>query len=74
MIIGLNKDYFRPILEKDGLWDHFQVDGGLEFTLIYFVQDMLTDFRNNKTRQPWLRTKSTDVTSTYLVLLKWALG
>ena len=53
MKIGVNKNYFRPILEKHGLWDQLRVDGGLEFNLICFVQDMLRDFRYNKTRQPW---------------------
>ena len=74
MIISLNKNYFRPILENYGLWDHCRVDGGLEFSLIYFVQDMLRDFRHSKTREPWIRTKSTDVSSTCLVLVTWTLG
>ena len=63
MIIGGNKNSFRPILEEHGLWDQHQVDGGLEFNLICFVQDILGDFRYNKTRQPWISTKSTDVSS-----------
>lgn len=49
------------MLEKYGLWDQLRVDGGLEFTLICFVQEMVRDFRSNQTRKPWLRTKSTDV-------------
>ena len=73
MIIGINKNYFRPILEKHGLWDELQVNGGLEFNLICFVEDMQRDFRCNKTRQTWIRPKSTDVSSTYLVLVTWAL-
>ena len=67
MIIGICKNYFRPILEKRGLWDQLRVDGGLKFNLICFVQDMLTGFRCNKIRQPWIRTKSADVSSTYLI-------
>ena len=34
MIIGINKNYFRPILEKHGLWDELQVNGGLELVLV----------------------------------------
>ena len=52
MIIDINKNYFWPILEEHGLWDELRVDGGLEFNLICFFQDMLRDFRYNKTRQP----------------------
>ena len=74
MRVGINKNYFRPILEKHGLWDHIRVDGGLEFNVICFVQDTLRDFRYNKTRQPSIRTKSTDVSSTFLVLVTWALA
>ena len=74
MIIGKNKNYLRPILEKHGLWDQLQIDGGLEFNLICFVRGSLRDFRYNKTRQPWIRTKSTDVSSTCLVLVTWALA
>ena len=58
MIIGINKNNFRSILEKHGIWDQLRVDGGLEFNLICFAQDMLRDFRCNKTRQLWIRTKS----------------
>ena len=72
MIIGINKNYFRPILKKHGLWDQQRVDGGLEFSLICFVQDMLRDLRCNKTTQPWKGTKSTDVSSTCLVFVTWA--
>ena len=74
MRVGINKNYFRPILEKHGLWDQIRVDGGLEFNVICFVQDTLRDFRYNKTRQPWIRTKSADVSSTFLVLVTWALA
>ena len=45
-----------------------------DFNLICFVQDMLRDFRYNKTRQPWIRTKSTDVSSTCLALVTWGLA
>ena len=74
MIIGINKNYFRPILEKRSLWDQLRADGGLEFNLICFAQDMLREFRCNKIRQPWTRTKSTDVSSTYLILVTWELA
>ena len=62
-----------PIFEKHGLWDQLRVDGGLEFNLICFVQEILRDFRSIKTRQLWIRTKSTGVSSTYSVLVTWAL-
>ena len=74
MIIGINKNCFRPILEKRGIWDQLRVDGGLEFNLICFVQDTLRDFRCNKVRQPWIRTKSTNVSSIYWILVTWALA
>ena len=69
MIVGINKNYFGPVLETHGLWHQLRVDGGLEFNLICFVQDMLREFRHNKTKQSWIRTKSTDVSSTCLVLV-----
>ena len=74
MIIGVRKNYFRTILQKNGLRDELLVDDGLEFNLIFFFQDMLREFRYNKTRQPWIRTKSTDMSSICLVLVRWALA
>ena len=55
-------------------WPMGSTSSRSDFNLICFVQDMLRDFRYNKTRQPWIRTKSTDVSSTCLVLVTWALA
>ena len=68
MIIDINKNYFRPILEEHGLTDERGEDDGLWF------QDMLRDFRYKKTRQPCVMTKSMDVSSICLVLVTLALA
>ena len=69
IIIGVNKVYFRPILEKHGLWDQAQEDNGFEFNLVCFVEDMMRDFTCNKTRQPWIKIKSLHLSSTYFTLV-----
>ena len=49
------------MISRYGVWDQLRIDGGKEFVLISFSQEMLQDFRNNRSRIPFLSTKSTDV-------------
>ena len=45
IIVGINKTYLRPILEKYGVWDQLQEDGGFYSNQICFVQDKLRKVR-----------------------------
>lgn len=49
------------MLLSDGLWDQIRVDCGREFALILFVQELLSSYRTNVLRQPYLQTRSTQV-------------
>ena len=48
---------YRPVLLSDGLWDQIRVDCGREFALILFVQQLLSSYRTNVHREPYLQTK-----------------
>ena len=47
--------------ETYGLWDQVRVDGGGEFKLICYMQDLMRNARQNTTIEPFKTTKSTDV-------------
>lgn len=51
-------DYFRPIISDCGLWDQVRVDSGGEFALLLHVQRMLSSYRTNTERPPYLQTTS----------------
>ena len=51
----------RPVLLTDGLWDQIRVDCGREFALILFIQELLSSYRTNVLREPYLQTRSTQV-------------
>lgn len=53
--------YCRPVLLSDGLWDQIRVDCGREFALILFIQELLSSYRTNVLREPYLQTRSTQV-------------
>ncbi|XP_076120765.1 uncharacterized protein LOC143101347, partial [Alosa pseudoharengus] len=43
-----------------GIWDQIRVDHGKEFYLTLYMQEMLSAYRFNLGRQPYLQTKSTN--------------
>ena len=44
-----------------GLWDTVRVDGGKEFNLLVFMQQFLIHMRDDTSRFPIRRGRSTDV-------------
>ena len=44
-----------------GMWDQVRVDCGTEFALMLFVQRLLSMYRTNTTRNPYVQTRSTQV-------------
>jgi len=44
-----------------GLWDQLRVDKGREWALMLFVNNMLSQYRNDTTKSPHLQTPSTQV-------------
>ena len=56
----------RPVLLSDGLWDQIRVDCGREFALILFIQELLSSYRTNVLRAPYLQTRSTQVSEVFL--------
>ena len=52
---------FKNILTNVGIWDTIRVDKGKEWVLSLFVQETLSDYRNNTSRVPHLQTASTQV-------------
>ena len=45
------------------MWDQVRVDCGREFSLMLYVQESLSFYRNNTQRAPYLQTTSTRVNS-----------
>ena len=48
----------RPVLLNEG---QIRVDCGREFALILFIQELLSSYRTNVLREPYLQTRSTQV-------------
>ena len=53
--------FCRPIVSEHGLWDQVRVDGGREFCLILHIQELLSPFRTNTQRAPYVQTQSKQV-------------
>lgn len=53
--------FYRPIVSEHGLWDQVRVDGGREFCLILHIQELLSQFRTNTRRAPYVQTQSKQV-------------
>ena len=51
---------YRKIVSDFGLWDQLRVDKGREWALM-FVNNMLSQYRNDTTKSPHLQTASTKV-------------
>ena len=50
---------FRPALCKYGIWDQIRMDHGREFNLVIFVQQLLSVYRNDRSRESYKKTRST---------------
>ncbi|XP_020911488.1 uncharacterized protein LOC110249211, partial [Exaiptasia diaphana] len=48
----------RPAVLTHGIWDQIRVDMGKEFYLMLFVQDLLSQYRRNTNRLPYIQTTS----------------
>ena len=53
--------FFRPAVLRHGVWDQVRVDMGAEFNLTLFVQDLLSQYRRNSSRVPYVQTSSKEV-------------
>ncbi|XP_076843895.1 uncharacterized protein LOC143488839 [Brachyhypopomus gauderio] len=53
------EEVYRPAVLAYGMWDQIRVDHGKEFYLSLFIQEMLSSFRHNTIRMPYLQTAST---------------
>ncbi|XP_028516135.1 uncharacterized protein LOC114575460, partial [Exaiptasia diaphana] len=56
--LAIYEDVFRNPVLSYGLWDQLRVDQGREFCLMLFVQDMLSKYRRNTDRLPYMQTTS----------------
>lgn len=59
----------RPAVTHYGMWDQLRVDHGKEFYLCLYMQQMLSEYRHNQQRQPYLQTQSTRVMSTICIYI-----
>jgi len=59
----------RRILSQFGMWDQLRVDCGTEWALILFIQEYLSAYRNNTTKQSYLQTSSTNVSNVFIICL-----
>ena len=53
-------EIYRKFVLKYGLWDQVRIDGGKEFILISYVQELMRNQRRNQSIDPFKSTKSTD--------------
>lgn len=49
-----------------GIWDTIRVDKGREWFLMLFIQEKLSQYRNDVNRAPYLQTSSKQVHCTYM--------
>ncbi|KAL2084316.1 hypothetical protein ACEWY4_019834 [Coilia grayii] len=54
------EDVYRPAVLQYGMWDQVRVDHGREFYLTLYMQEMLSPYRFNLERKPYLQTQSTN--------------
>ena len=50
---------FRPALCRYGIWDQIRMDHGREFNLVICVQQLLSVYRNDESRESYKQTRST---------------
>ena len=51
----------RPIALQYGVWDTIRVDQGKEWTLLLYLQELLADYRSDKSKAPHIQTTSKEV-------------
>ncbi|KAM3591914.1 uncharacterized protein V6R79_009433 [Siganus canaliculatus] len=74
------EDVYRPAVVNYGMWDQIRVDHGRELYLRLYMQEMLSGYRHNLSRPPYLQTISTRMfinmnpTSSYAFLTKHSPG
>ena len=59
--VEIYKEMFFPVTSTYGLWDQVRVDHGKEWTLILYVQELLSPLRGNVHRAPHLQSSSKQV-------------
>ena len=52
---------FKMLVNQYGLWDQLRVDHGTEWALILYVQNILSGYRNDTSRLPYIQTSSRQV-------------
>ena len=51
----------RPIALQYGIWDTVRVDQSKEWTLLLYLQELLADYRLDKSKAPHIQTTSKEV-------------
>ena len=54
----------RDVLLREGIWDMIRVDHGTESCLMLFIQNLLRNERGNMTCEPYMQTRSRQVSVT----------
>ncbi len=53
--------YVRKMLQQYGIWDQLRLGKGKEWTLITFAQDILSGYRRNTFKTPYVCSSSKNV-------------
>ncbi|XP_056122949.1 uncharacterized protein LOC130101295 isoform X2 [Rhinichthys klamathensis goyatoka] len=59
--LTIYQNIYRSAVIEYGMWDQVRVDHGKEFYLTLFMQEKLAHLRNNREKQPYCQTPSTNV-------------
>lgn len=57
--LTIYEEVYKNAVLSHGMWDQVRVDHGREFYLTLFMQDILSEYRHNQQRLPYLQTTST---------------
>ncbi|CAL9696616.1 unnamed protein product [Knipowitschia caucasica] len=57
--LTIYEEVYRPAVATHGMWDQVRVDHGKEFYLCLYMQEILSKYRFNVSRQPYAQTTST---------------
>ncbi|XP_077060372.1 uncharacterized protein LOC143712032 [Siphateles boraxobius] len=58
--LTIYQNIYRSAVIEYGMWDQVRVDHGKEFYLTLFMQEKLAHLRNNREKQPYCQTPSTN--------------